>query len=68
WKNFIFSHHYEVHNNFFDSTMGMFPRRTGEVFWANYMEAKWTSKNTAPHASSLDELWDWYSKFLKYEN
>ena len=68
WNEFIFSHHYEVHTDFFESTIAKFPRRSGEVFWANFMEAKWWSANKPPRVKRLSELWDWYSKFLPAEN
>ncbi|GIK61824.1 MAG: hypothetical protein ROY99_10365 [Ignavibacterium sp.] len=68
WNEFIFSHHYEVYNDFFDSTIMRFPRRTGEVFWENYMQAKWWAPNNPPRVNKLSELWDWYSKFLPAEN
>lgn len=68
WGEFIFSHHYEVHTDFFESTIAKFPRRSGEVFWANFMKAKWWSANKPPRLNSIPELWDWYSRFLPAEN
>lgn len=34
WKDFIYSHHYKYTNSFFDSYLGMFPRRSCEVIFA----------------------------------
>lgn len=36
WKDFIYSHHYKYTNNFFDSYLGMFPRRSCEMVAAIY--------------------------------
>ncbi len=36
WKDFIYTHHYKYTNNFFDSYLGMFPRRTCETVFATY--------------------------------
>ena len=40
WKPFIYSHHYEVHNSFFDSTLASFPRRTCDCLFDNLMNCK----------------------------
>lgn len=37
WKNFIYKSHYTVTNNFFDSYLGKFPRRSCECFFAMKM-------------------------------
>lgn len=36
WDAFIYSHHYRYTNNFFDSYLGMFPRRSCETVFAMY--------------------------------
>lgn len=36
WKDFIYSHHYKYTNHFFDSYLGMFPRRSCEMVAAIY--------------------------------
>jgi len=40
WKPFIYSHHYEIHNSFFDSALASFPRRTCECLFDNLMNCK----------------------------
>lgn len=67
WKDFIFSHHYEVTPNFFDSSIVRFPRRTGEVFYANYIEAKYYEENYPPKFITLKEMWNWYQPFIEKE-
>ncbi len=36
WQDFIYSHHYQYSNSFFDSYLGKFPRRTCETVFATY--------------------------------
>lgn len=67
WKNFIFSHHYEVTQNFFNSSIVRFPRRTGEVFEANYLEAKFYEENYPPKFKTLQDMWNWYLPFIESE-
>lgn len=37
WKDFIYTHHYKYTNNFFDSYLGRFPRRSCETVFATYL-------------------------------
>lgn len=67
WKNFIFSHHYEITNDFFKSSIVRFPRRTGEVFFANYLESKWYEENYPPRFKNHKEMWNWYLPFIEAE-
>ena len=41
WKDFIFSHHCQVHKCFFDSMIAQSPRRTTEDFYDQTIEGKW---------------------------
>ena len=36
WKDFIYSHHYRYTNDFFNSYLGMFPRRSCEMIFGTY--------------------------------
>jgi hypothetical protein len=67
WEDFIFSHHYEVANDFFKSSIVRFPRRTGEVFVATYLDAKFYDENYPPKFKTLQEMWNWYLPFINYE-
>jgi len=48
WKRFIHTHHYSLINNFFDSTLAQFPRRTTEALFDRTQNCLWLSydKNT----------------------
>jgi len=57
WKEFIHTHHYETHANFGESWIAKHPRRTGEAYWNQYLEAERIEDHRLPQASSLEELW-----------
>lgn len=67
WEDFIFSHHYEISNSFFESSIFYYPRRTGEVYNAQYLDAKFVEGNLPPKFSNLDEMWRWYKKLIEAE-
>jgi len=68
WKSFIHSHHYQIHNNFYDSYLANHPRRTGETYWAQYLEARFANNNPIPRELNFPELWKWFEKFKKAED
>ncbi len=45
WNEFIHTHHYSVLNNFFDSALGKFPRRTCELLFDNTQKNRWMHGN-----------------------
>jgi hypothetical protein len=45
WNEFIHTHHYSVYNNFFDSALGKFPRRTCELLFDNTQMNCWIHGN-----------------------
>lgn len=67
WAPFIHTHHYEIHSTLTDSWLWNHPRRTGEAYWNQYMEAKFIANNPIPYLSSLPELWDWFAPLLSVE-
>jgi hypothetical protein len=67
WKDFIFSHHYEVTNEFYKSSIMRFPRRTGEVFCSNYLEGNWYEENYPPEFRTIEDMWNWYVPLIENE-
>lgn len=67
WEKFVHSHHYNITDNFFESNISKFPRRTCEALWSMLMEVKFTDPNPAPQGVSLSELQNWFRSFSKYE-
>jgi len=63
WDRFIYSHHYEIHDDFYDSWIAKHPRRTVEAFRQQFLEAKFIADNPIPRELDFPGLWDWYSRF-----
>lgn len=67
WDPFIHTHHYDIVESFFDSWAAHHPRRTGEAYWQQYMEAQFIADNPVPRYISLEELVDWFQPLLGAE-
>jgi len=68
WDSFIHTHHYEVHADFYDSWIGNHPRRTGEAYINQYLDAKFINTNPIPRDLNFPEIWAWYKQFKNAEN
>lgn len=68
WDGFIHTHHYEIHKDFYESWLAKHPRRSGEAYWNQYMEAAFIEDNLIPRLDSLDELWRWYKPLIEAES
>ena len=53
WAPFIHTHHYEIFDSFFDSWLANHPRRTGEAYWSQYLEAQFITDNPVPKGLSI---------------
>lgn len=63
WRDFIFSHHYDVTDDFYKSWIANHPRRTGEAYISQYLDAKFITDNPIPRDLDFEELWKWFSRF-----
>ncbi|MBE9536673.1 MAG: hypothetical protein IMF07_05780, partial [Proteobacteria bacterium] len=68
WEPFIHTHHYRVKNNFYDSWIANHPRRTGEAYLNQYIEAMFIENNPLPQNADFEELWDWYDRLQSVED
>jgi hypothetical protein len=68
WEPFIHTHHYEVHADFYDSWVANHPRRTGEAYWNQYLEAKFIDDNPIPREMDFEQLWAWFEQFKEAES
>lgn len=68
WKSFIHTHHYELQDDFYNSWIANHPRRTGEAYLNQYIEAKFISNNPIPQNANFSDLWLWYKKFKNVES
>jgi hypothetical protein len=73
WQRFIHTHHYECFDSYFQSSLSLFPRRTGERFMHQFLPATpgeaFQEPNPIPqHFDSLKDLWKWHKPLLDAEN
>lgn len=68
WSPFIHTHHYRVHSSFYDSWIANHPRRTGEAYLNQFIEAMFIENNPLPREVGFPELWDWYSRLQEIED
>jgi hypothetical protein len=67
WKRFIHTHHYDIHASFYESWLAKHPRRSGEAFKSQYLDAEFIEDNPLPIGASLSELRDWLQPLLSAE-
>lgn len=72
WDGFIHSHHYDITNNYFKSSLAMNPRRTSESYFSHIqpltVEEAFRNNNPVPEDfKSLGELWDWHRPLIEAE-
>jgi hypothetical protein len=68
WDAFIHSHHYEVYDDFYSSFIANHPRRTGEAWWNQFADARFTTPNPLPRGASVEQLGDWLEPLLTAES
>jgi hypothetical protein len=72
WDGFIHSHHYDVSNDYFKSSLAVNPRRTSESFFSHYMPMSVSEAFRHPNPvpsdfKTLDELYEWHKPLLQAE-
>lgn len=67
WQPFIHSRHYEVQADFYESWLANHPRRTGEAYLAQYLDARLIPDNAIPRSAGFPALWKWYDRFDEAE-
>jgi hypothetical protein len=60
WRPFIYSHHYDVVRDFYNSWIANHPRRTVEAFYNQYIEAQFIDNHPIPKDASFAELRTWF--------
>jgi hypothetical protein len=72
WNNFIHTHHYDITNNYFGSSLALNPRRTSESYFSHYTpmtpKEAFRKNNPIPQDfNTLDELWNWHKPLIQAE-
>ena len=73
WRRFIHTHHYNYFTDYFQSSLALFPRRTGERFVHQFepttpAEALQEPNPIPEHFDSLEALWEWHKPLVDAEN
>lgn len=72
WNGFIHSHHYNVIDNYFGSSLAFNPRRTSESYFSHYQpltpsEAFRRNNPVPQNFKTLQELWNWHKPLIDAE-
>ena len=72
WDSFIHSHHYDITNDYFHSSLALNPRRTSESYFCHYepmtpAEAFRHSNPIPNNITTLDQLWKWHEPLIEAE-
>lgn len=72
WNGFIHSHHYDITNNYFGSSLAFNPRRTSESYFSHNLpmtpNEAFRNNNPIPqNFKTLNELWDWHKPLIEAE-
>ncbi|MBX7259386.1 MAG: hypothetical protein K1Y02_23710 [Candidatus Hydrogenedentes bacterium] len=68
WNPLIYSDHYAVTSDFFDSSLAKHPRRTCEVHIAQVLDCQTAEGNPVPQMDNLASLQDWFAELLRAES
>ena len=72
WSKFIFSHHYNIVRDYFQSSLALNPRRTSESYFSHYQPMSsseaFRKNNPVPtNFRTLEELWEWHEPLIEAE-
>jgi hypothetical protein len=67
WSPFIHSHHVDFIDDFYKSWIAKHPRRTGEAYINQYIEALFIEDNPISKELSFSELYKWFRPLLDAE-
>jgi hypothetical protein len=67
WRDFVHTHHYSYSNDFFDSWIAKYPRRSIEAFAHMNYEANFVEDNPLPKFDELNKLKKWIQNLTQFE-
>jgi hypothetical protein len=67
WAPFIYSHHYAIHSDYMSSWINRHPRRSGEAFANQMLEARFIEDNPPPVNCDLSTLQQWFKGLIDVE-
>lgn len=67
WRPLIHSHHYSTTDSFYSTWIANHPRRTGEAYINQFVEALYIEDNPIPKDADFPGLWAWIEKLVRVE-
>ncbi|MDP2692910.1 MAG: hypothetical protein Q8O88_04695 [bacterium] len=72
WRGFIHSHHYDITDNYFGSSLAYNPRRTFESYFSHNLprttKEAFRNNNPVPQDfRTMEELWEWHKPLIEAE-
>lgn len=67
WRPFIYSHHYTIEKDFYQSQLPRTARRSIEALHARTIEGRFVESCPVPRAHSWEQLHNWFREAVKYE-
>jgi len=68
WDDFIYSHHYNTHNDFYSCLIAKCSRRSADVFFNAACNCIAWEEHPIPQNASWEELDEWLKPYLEIEN
>jgi hypothetical protein len=73
WGRFIHTHHYDNITDYFQSSLALFPRRTGERFMHQFLSVTPAQAFQEPNPivkrfDTLEALWEWHKPLVDAES
>lgn len=67
WEPFIHTHHYQTHTSFYDSMLGLLPRRSVEMMFRQLVDAEFIEHFPLPRDADWHALREWARPFVDQE-
>lgn len=68
WSPFIHTHHFRIHTDVYDSWILNYPRRTGEAYINQFINALFIEDNPIPRHVDLNDFHKWLEPLFQVED
>jgi len=68
WSPFIYSHHYNIVEDFYESSIPRHARRNTEALIARTLEGHFVEECPIPKKANWKQLYSWFSDLARFEN
>jgi len=67
WRSFVYSHHYSIKRDFYDSQLPCTARRSVEALIARTLEGRFVEQCPIPRVSDWEKLQEWFHATTAFE-